>query len=283
MTWQIYAGISIFTYSLAVMVQKLFLKDKGSDPVAYTIIVQLLIAVLCGVIVLISGLDFPQLSLQILFSLVIMALAYALGSIASFTALKMIEASEYSILIFTKTFWSVALAVLILNEPFGALRLAGTILIFLSIILALWKGQRIKLEKGEFFALTAAFLLGAAFINDAILLQSLNVWIFLLLGFLLPPLTIFIIMPKSSYQTAKLITGKNYWKPILMGLLFFGSAITTYLALETGRNPGQLAAISPVAVIVIVIFSAIFLKERDNLIRKIIASITCFIGVILVS
>lgn len=283
MSWQIYLTISMALYSVTVLLQRAFLKDENSEPVAYAVVTQLTVALISLILAIRSGLVLPQPENRILFSLLIMVIAYAISSILTFKTVKIIEASEYTILIFTRAFWSVTLSIILLNEQFTASKIIGTALIFLSVVLVSWKGKKIKFGKGEFLGLLAAALLGAAFINDAILLANIDFWMFMTMAFGLPPIATLLFFPKSLTSAYKLIISKHTWKPILVGLLFFGSGSTTYLALDKGKNPGQIAAISPVAVILIVILSAIFLKERGNLFKKFLAALICFVGVALVS
>lgn len=263
--------------------QRTFLKDKKSNPVAYAVIAQLVVSVISLIFAVKSGFILPDGFYQVFVNFLLMVFIYTFSTILTFKTIKIVEASEYTILIFTRAFWSVAIAIIFLSEQFTQLKILGAILIFLSVVLVSWKRKGVTFGKGEAYGLLAAFLLGVGFVNDAIVLNSLGFWTFMVLAFGLPPLLTLLILPKSFKDTYRLMTGKEKWQPVIMGLLFFCSGSTTYLALEAGKNPGQIAALSPVAVILVVIMSAIFLKERDNLLKKFIAALICFGGIVLLS
>ena len=59
--------------------------------------------------------------------------------------------------------------------------------------------------------------------------------------------------------------------------------ITFYATLAKGALLSQVSVISKTNIVLTVILAAIFIKERDNLWRKLFAAIICMVGVILVA
>jgi drug/metabolite transporter (DMT)-like permease len=166
-------------YSVTVLLQRTFLKDDKSNPIAYAVIVQLVVAVISLIFAAESSLVFPDIPSQVSINVLLMVFVYTFSSILTFKTVKMVEASEYTILIFTRAFWSVAVAIIFLSEPFTPVKIAGTALIFLSVVMVSWKGKGIRFGKGEALGLSAAFLLGIGFVNDAIVLENLGFWPFM--------------------------------------------------------------------------------------------------------
>ena len=133
MTWQLLLTISVISYSLAILVQRILLKDKESDAVAYAVVFQLLTAALISIYVLGHGIKVGPLAL-LLPNLVLMAILYAVGNIFIFKALKLGEASEFTILFTTRVFWTILVAIIFLGERFSTSQFVGTFLIWASVV-----------------------------------------------------------------------------------------------------------------------------------------------------
>ena len=61
------------------------------------------------------------------------------------------------------------------------------------------------------------------------------------------------------------------------------AVLSFYSAFQIGGNSSQVVALSLTDVIVAVFFSLILLKEKENIIKKLIAAILSFVGVLLLS
>ncbi len=64
--------------------------------------------------------------------------------------------------------------------------------------------------------------------------------------------------------------------------LYFSSSIF-YNALNSGDNPALVSSISLSSVVLIVLFAYLFLKERDDLLIKIISAIITIGGLLLIT
>lgn len=280
MTWQIYLIISILTFSFGIIFQRSLLKSDKSDPIAYSIVFQLLSGILIGVYAFSKGFVMPDIS-HYSINLIIMVVFYSLANIFAFKSLKLIEASNYTILITTRTFWIILGAVLLLKESFSLTHGLGTILIIISVVLVSIKSRDFKFQKGEIYALTAAFFYGSAFVNDAIILKGTDAPSYLFIAFILPALTMWFFYTKSTHKMKALLEKNNLRKIIIFSLFYSISAITMYLSYQVGNNAAQIAPLSQISTILIVLIAIIFLKENDSILRKIIGAILSFIGVIL--
>ncbi len=72
-------------------------------------------------------------------------------------------------------------------------------------------------------------------------------------------------------------------KILVMTVTYVTAALLFYYALSIGANASQVAPILQSAVITTVILAAIFLKERDKLLKKLIAALMVMIGVFLIA
>lgn len=70
---------------------------------------------------------------------------------------------------------------------------------------------------------------------------------------------------------------------LILDICYGAAAIFFYTAIEKGANASQITPILQATVIITVILAAIFLKERDHLVKKFICAVLVTIGVILIT
>lgn len=282
MGWQIFLAISIITYSISVLLQKILLKNDESDPIAYSIVFQFLTGTIIGIYALTRSFTTPHL-VPLIPNLFLMVILYAASNIFIFRALKIVDASEFTIVFASRALWIIIGAIIFLKESFSLQKTLGTFLIILSIILVSYKGKKISINKGFIFSILAAAFFGLVFINDAFIINNFNfnVLSYLTIIFIIPSLAIWVIYPKSIMKMKPLFKKQTLPKLILLSILYAISAITFFSAYKVGKNASQIAPLNQTTIIVTVILSIIFLKERSNLLRKLLGAVISFIGVIL--
>ncbi len=281
MNWEILLAISLISYAIAVLLQRLLLKDSQSDPIAYSIVIPLCAGIILSVPLLWKDLALEKVP-ELWPNLILMVALYGASNVFTYNALKRTEASTFTILNASRALWSIGAAVLFLRENFSLRQAVGTGLVIVSVILISWKGQKIRLTKGEIFALLAAFAFGVEFINDAYILQHLDVYFYLPIAFVLPSLAVWMVYPKATRQIMKLLQARSLSKAIVISVLYALSAITLFLAYQVGRNAAQIAPINETSTILIVLLAMIFLSERDRLFQRLLAAGISFSGVLLI-
>jgi drug/metabolite transporter (DMT)-like permease len=281
MNWQILLAISVVTYSISVLLQRILLKNDKSDPIAYSIVFQLLTGILIGIYAIFKGFTLPNL-IPLIPNLVLMTILYGAGNVFIFSALKIIDASEFTIVFTSRALWTIIGAMIFLKENFSAQQALGTILIISSVVLVSWKKQKFSFSKGFIFSVLAALSFGLAFTNDAFIVNNFDVPSYLTIAFIVPSLAVWTIYPKSTAKMKPLFEKKTLLKLGLLAVFYAVSAITIFLAYQIGKNASQIAPLNQTTTILTVILSVIFLKERANLITKLIGAIISFIGIILI-
>jgi drug/metabolite transporter (DMT)-like permease len=281
MDWQILLATSVITYSISVLLQRVLLKNDKSDPIAYSIVFQLLTGILIGIYAMFNGFATPNL-VPLIPNLILMTILYGAGNVFIFSALKMIDAAEFTIVFASRALWTIIGAIIFLKESFSMQQTLGTILIILSIVLVSWKKQKFTFSKGFIFSVLAALSFGLAFTNDAFIVNNFDVPSYLTIAFILPSLAVWVIYPKSTAKMKPLFEKKTLLKLGLLGVFYAVSAITIFLAYQVGKNASQIAPLNQTATIITVVLSVIFLKERTDLLRKLLGAIISFVGVVLV-
>lgn len=281
MSWQILVVIATISYSISVVLQRVLMKDKDSDPIAFSIVFQFLVGILIGIYACIKGFSLPNLT-PFIPNLILVGVFYGLGNMFVFKALKTIDASEFTIVFASRTIWIVLGAIIFLKESFSLQQTIGTLLIIGSIVLISWKKKKIALGSGIWTALLAAVFMGAGFTNDAFLVSSFDVPSYLTIAFIIPAIFMLVIYPKSIKAMKFILTKENILKLVILTAIYGSSAITIFLAYQVGKNASQIAPLNQTSTILTVILSMIFLGEKSDYLKKIIGAVISFIGVLLV-
>lgn len=280
MSWQILVAISVLTYSVSVLLQRLLLKDNKVDSVAFSITFQLFTGVLILAYALMRGFSIPNL-VPLLPNLALMIILYGVGNVCVFKALKAVEASEFTIVFVTRPLWTILAAIAFLGESFSLKQLLGTAFVLSGVALVSWQ-QSFKINRGILLSLVAALSFGLAFANDAFIIRNFDVPSYLSFAFILPALSVWAITPASTAKMKSMLTKNFLSKLSLLGVLYSVSAITIFLAYQVGKNAAQIATLNQTSTIVTVILAIIFLKEKAHLAKKILGSIISFVGVLLI-
>lgn len=279
MGWFILTLLSVFIVSISNILLRILMRDENSEPVSYTIIFALLLSCVYFIVSLFLGFHFPVLDWKIIYFL-IAATLWGLGTIFLFKALQIIESSEVTILVSLRILITITASVIFLHDVFNFQKFIGTIILLLSILLVANIKKGIKFNKGVTYSIFVIFFSGLAVVFDAYNLNNYDVVSYLAVINFLIFVVLLTIRPKAILKW-KQFTHPGFLKKMLPLVLFScGQAYAYYFALQKGPL-SQIAPISQSQVIVTVLFAAVLLNEKDNLLRKIIAAVLVTIGVIL--
>lgn len=281
--WQGFILISVTLYSISVVLQKKILRDEESNPVAFSMFFQILTGMVIFVIgLLTSEMGLPNNLSSLLGNLILMIILYGLSNVLIFKSLKETEASKFTIIFSTRTFFTVLASSIFLGEMLSGRQFLGTLLIFASVVIVTLKSMKITFTKGDFMALIAAMGFGFEVTNDRFLIQNFIVYSYLTINFILPGLFTAMVYPKDAMEIKKLLRIEPLKRIGILSVIYAFSAITFFMGLKISSNSSQVASVNMISVIVTVFLSIIFLHERDNLAKKILAAFICFGGLLLV-
>lgn len=257
------------------------MKKEESDPVLFTITFQFILTLVVLAYALIMGFEFPPPSF-LWPRLLLSAVLYAVGSLCNFYASRHLPAGENSILAASGILITIGLGVTVLGNSFSLFNSIGVLLILASIII-LYGGGRMRLNRGVVYALGVAVFYSLAVINDVIIIRSYNPISFLPVMSFLPGVVLAFIFPKKAVKIGKLMNRKSLSHIVVYSVFYGISGITYYQALYTGASISQLSPISRASIIITVILGALFLGERDNLVRKVMSAVLVSGGVLLLA
>lgn len=280
MIWLFLVLISVLSYAVSTLFKRVFLKDDKSDVYTYTVVFQFLIAILVFIYTLFTGFNIPDIRL-FSWNLLLMVALYNIANLLFFKGLKSIEASETSILVSSSAIWVMVSASLFLRETVSIGRILGAFLIILGILIISLKNKLWRFKKGHIFILLSALFYGVAFTNDAFILNSMEAPTFSVLSFGLPAIALLLINPRCVKNVPYILNKNRFLKILGAALLHAIAAVTVYTAYRNGGDASQISPLSQTTTIFVVILSYFFLKEKDNIFRKILGSVISFLGVLM--
>jgi drug/metabolite transporter (DMT)-like permease len=283
MTWQILIAIDILAVAASSLLQKTLMKREHVNPVAFAAVFQLAVSIFIGITLLFTGFELPNLK-PIWLNLLFMPFLYALGNVSKFQSLKKIDASEFTVIFQASTLITVAVAVVFLGEIFKFYEILGLVLVVAAVLLVTLKNRlSLRFSSGQLWALLCAVAYGLAFANDVYILRTFDVWTYSFLAFLVPGLFTLVYLGRGIEAVKPLVQKETVLKLSVTALIYGIGVVAVYGAYQIGRNAAQIASITPTYSILIVIFAAIFLKERSRLPVKLFAAVLATIGVVLLS
>lgn len=279
MHWLIFGALNVVGFSVAAIFQKLAMKKSDSDPVTSSIIFEFLLATVGGIVAYFVGFTLPPSNVWVF--LLIIGLLYAYGNLLFFKSIKTIEASEMSILGSAGTLVSVVLSYIFLNERLSGAQIVGVLFILAAVVVINYNRHKFQLSIGAWQALGGAACFGTAIIFDAFILRSYTAISYLPVGAFIIGVILLLSFPKSFGKVVQDVRKINR-NLVIYGVLYTFAALMFYLPLQYGTYVSQLSAIGRVSIILTVILSAIFLKERSHIGKKIIGAILTTIGIFLI-
>ncbi len=172
--------------------------------------------------------------------------------------------------------------IFIFKEVLMLRNIIGAIFIFSSVVIFFYKKNIFQINKYVWLMIVAAFAFASALSIDVKISTQFNLILYLLVVFLLPALVVFVVEKKSFFDLRQEfnLNSKNKKCYILTGFFFAMAAIFHLLAFRTGPM-SIVAPLTMITVLINTIFGYIFLKERDDLVKRIVASILVIVGVFL--
>lgn len=199
--------------------------------------------------------------------------------ISNAESLKYLEAGTHAILYNLRLIIISILGFFLLNEQPTSKIIIGGIMIILAIFILNFHDLKKSNRKGVLWAILCATSISILTITEKKLLANVSFIDYLAsLSLLLTPILMII-----AYKSKQSISLKIIARPrsLLLMILRAAAAYGFVLALSQ-HDASTTSLISGTSVVLIMIFAAIFLKERDYVYRKILATVLTIIGTALI-
>lgn len=254
--------------------------NKSKDDGALTALLQLI----AGLSILITMPFFPFTFPSSWVTVGLLAIAcifYALSDRMNTTVRGGLEASTFSIILQLATVFMIVAGLLFFKEPFVLKKMIGAALIIFSNIMMFYKKGKQKFDKYVIMGIIANLAYAIALFLDVNISESFNLSIYVALTLIIPAIFIIIaerIKVKSIINEFKI--GDKL--PIFATSLSWSFMIIFQLLAYRSGDVTTIAPLLSLTVIGNVIVGYIFLHEKDNLPKKILAAILIIISVFLI-
>lgn len=247
---------------------------------ALTALLQLTAGLTALILCPLFGFKFPT-NTNIYIMLGIAIIFYTISDRINTTVRSGIEASTFSMLKQLSTTFMIFAGLIFLKEEFALTKFIGAILIIFSNVFIFYKKGKFEFNKYILLGILANISFTIALFLDVNISNSFNLPFYVALTLIVPAILIIIVERIKPSQI------KNEWingnkKAILITALTWATAIIAQLRAYQLGNVSVVAPLCALTVILNVIVGYIFLKERDSLLKKIIAAILIIISVILI-
>ncbi len=213
--------------------------------------------------------------------LVLAIIFYAVNDRLNTTVRSGIEASTFSIIKQLSTVFMIFAGIVFFKEEFIINKFIGAILIIVSNILIFYKKENTKPNKYVLLGILANIFYTIALFLDVNISENFNLPIYVAISLGLP--TILIALVERIKPKEIIDEFKNGNKPaILTTAITWSYMILVQLRAYQLGNVSVVAPLCALTVILNVIVGYIFLKEKENLLRKIISALLIIIGIILI-
>ncbi|MCH5167259.1 MAG: DMT family transporter [Erysipelotrichales bacterium] len=193
-----------------------------------------------------------------------------------------LEASTVSIISQLSTVFMILAGLLFFKEPFVFKKIFGAGLIIFSNILIFYKKGKQKLDKYIFLGILANFTFSIALSLDVNISENFNLAFYVALTLLVPAFFISKAERVSFSNIRNEFVGGNKKAIIITSLCWSIMLICELKAYQLG-NVTTIAPLCALTVIGNVIVGYVFLKERGNLLKKLIAAVLIIISVLLIN
>ncbi len=192
-----------------------------------------------------------------------------------------IEASTFSILKQLSTTFMIFAGLLFFKEEFVLIKFIGAMLIIFSNIFIFYEKGKFRFNKYILLGIISNISYTVALFLDVNISDNFNLPIYVASTLILPALILMIFERiKPSEIRNELIDGNK--KAIAITAFCWGIMIISQLRAYQLQNVTIVAPLCALTVILNVIVGYLFLKEKENLLKKIIAAILIIISIILI-
>lgn len=278
-SWILYVVLYIGLATAFTQFYKIATKTL-TKPGALTVVLQMSAGITALILCPLFGFKFPNnISVYIMLGLSIVF--YAITDRMGTTIRSGIEASTYSMLKQLSTTFMIFAGLIFFREEFILTKFIGAMLIIFSNVLIFYKKGKFKFDKYLILGIIQNILFTVALFLDVNISDNFNLPFYVAITLIVPALLIIIFERiKPSEIKTELINGNK--KAIAITAICWATMIISQLRAYQLGNVTIVAPLCALTVILNVIVGYLFLKERDNLIKKIIAAILIIISVILI-
>jgi len=277
--WFLFVGLYIILAVVFTQLYKIIVNNAKNDG-ALTVLLQLIAGISVLLFFPLFKFTFPT-DWKIYVLLGTACIFYALSDRMNTTVRSGLEASTFSIIKQLSTVFMILAGLLFFKEQFIWKKIIGAGLIIFSNILIFYKKGQQKLNKYVLLGILSNIIYSVALFLDVNISDSFNLAFYVALTLLIPALFITIVERIKISSIKKEFKNGNKNAILITGLCWGTMIVTQLRAYQLGEAT-SVAPLCALTVIGNVLVGYIFLKEQNNLLKKLIAAGLIIISVFLI-
>jgi len=218
-------------------------------------------------------------------ALAIAIVGSVIGSITYFTGIAKLESATTQVAFSSILIWGLIMSIIFLGTDLSVIQVIGVLVLLFAILLAQYNGKALKLQPGILLILLSAACFAAVQVASAKLSQVLNLGTYMVLVLLGPGLLIGLLYIQEVRRDIQRARGqlvrltKTAFATAAASVFYY---IFAYSAFRNAPDPGVVVLLLTSQVVLAVLLSIIFLKERTNIVFKIVAGVLAMLAAIMI-
>ncbi len=281
--WFTLIVIAVMILSLSRILQKFLLTGLEIHPMAFSMIYQLLVGLFSLPLAYKSFHTLGTFDAKMITLTLLSCFLYFGANLLFFVALKKIDASEMALITALQIIWYLILGVCFFSEHLTVYKLVGASLIFLGLAVVYYSKQfftRINLHYLIGILSTIVFALAGT--ADKAAMKYIDPSLYQVFGFIIPALLTFIFVPKKYLDIRPLLKwNKKTSLLVAISAFYIFAPLCINTAYKLEADASKVGPLMQTSTIIIVLLGIIFLKEKDNIFRKVVGSIIVLLGAVI--
>lgn len=278
-TWWFNILLYLFLYTVFTQSYKIATKKSKNDA-ALTVLLQFLGGVIVFLFAPLFKFHFPSNYMTWVF-LGIACVFYAITDRVNTTARRGLDVSTYSILGQLSTMFLIIWGIVFFKEEIIIKKIIGALLILIGNIIVLYKKGKFEFNKYIVYSLIGNLAMSIAVSVDVGISDEFNMPIYVALTLIVPSLII-LLADKVKFNDVTKEFKEGNKKAILLVGGSWGIVIVTMLRAYQFGSVTTIAPIASITTILNVFVAYFLLKEKDSLIKKVLAALIVILGIVLI-
>lgn len=285
MNWLLLTLMAIVARATYGLATKVLSKYVEVSAVTHSILITTFAGLLSFLIIpFVGGISFAGIE-EYWLSAVLMVVSQALANVIYFVGIKKLDSGTTQIAFSSILIWGAILAVFFLDSVFSVQQLIGIVLMLLAILMVQYSRGKLEINPGVLYIIGSAMLFAVFQVASADLSKVISTGAYLLMAYLGPSLILGVVYFSTIKKDFSLL--RSQLKNTSINTLFAsGTSLLyftfSYLAFREAPDRGIVVVLLTAQVVLAVIFGIIFLKEKDNKTRKLLAGLLAFAAGILI-
>ncbi len=219
--------------------------------------------------------------IHIYITIILVTILYTITDRLNTKVMSGVESSTFNILQQLSTAFMIFAGLIFLKEEFVLLKFLGAIIIIFSNILVFFKKGKFEFNKYVLLGIISNVIYTVALFLNVDTSKAFNMPLYSAITLLVPAI-ILMIVERIKFSDLKEEFSKENRKNIILTGISWAIMILTQLRAYQLQSLSIVAPLLALTVMMNVIFGYIFLKEREDLSKKIIAAILVVVGIVLI-